>query len=66
MGRSPIKPLVDRILNGDLDQHLTDWRAEGMSAADIAFKLRTDHRIDVSVATVARWVRKMEEVPATC
>lgn len=54
-------PLVDRILNGDLDQHLTTWREEGLSAADIAFKLRTDHRVTVSVATVARWVRTLED-----
>ena len=48
--------LVDRILDGDLTRKLDAWRAEGLSYEAIAFRLRSEHDITVSTATVCRWV----------
>lgn len=64
MGRSSTYPLVDRILDGRLAEHLTAWKAEGLSLVDITFRLRSDHDIRVSVATVQRWLANLEETEA--
>lgn len=61
MGRSSTHPLVNRILDGQLDDLLTAWRAEGLSLLEITFRLRQDHDVRVSVATVQRWVNDLED-----
>lgn len=53
--------LHDRYLNGGLGALLLEMRAEKASAEDIAFRLRTDHDIRVSAATVLRWVGIAED-----
>lgn len=60
MARSSTYPLVDRILDGRLADLLTTWRAEGATFLDIAYRLRSEHDIKVSVATVQRWVEMVE------
>lgn len=61
MGRSSTThPLVDRILDGRLDELLLTWRAENQSLQDITFRLRSEHDVKVSVATVHRWVSDLE------
>jgi hypothetical protein len=48
-------PLVDRIVPGGLADYLTTARHEGASYESIAFDLRADHDITVSVETVRKW-----------
>lgn len=63
MARSSTFPLVDRILDGQLADLLTTWRGEGATFQDIAYRLRADHDIKVSIATVQRWVEQVEAEP---
>lgn len=65
MARSSTYPLVDRILDGRLADLLTDWRAEGVTLQDIAYRLRSEHDIKVSIATVKRWVGLAEAEKAS-
>lgn len=52
---TPIKPLVDRILDGKLEEVLIAYRAEGLSHEQIARKFRDDHGIEVVAETVRKW-----------
>ena len=61
MTRSSTFPLVDRILEGRLPDLLTTWRKEGATFQDIAYRLRAEHDIKVSIATVQRWVDMVAE-----
>lgn len=56
--------LHDRILDGRLGKMLDDWRAEGLSFPEIAFRLRTEHDIKVSDETVRRWHQRSQEPAA--
>ena len=47
--------LVDRLLGGTLTDKLTAWRNAGTSYDEIAYRLRADHDVNVSTATVYRW-----------
>jgi hypothetical protein len=60
MARSTTYPLVDRILDGRLGEILTTWRGEGLTLLEMTFRLRTEHDIKVSVATVQRWIADLE------
>lgn len=60
MGRSSTYPLVDRILDGRLAEILTAWNDEDLSLLEMTFRLRTEHDIRVSVATVQRWVADLK------
>lgn len=64
MARSSTFPLVDRILDGQLTALLTTWRGEGATFQDIAYRLRAEHDIRVSIATVQRWVDITNETEA--
>lgn len=61
MARSSTYPLVDRILDGRLADLLTAWRNEGATFQDVAYRLRSEHDIKVSIATVQRWVEMVTE-----
>lgn len=61
MAGSSTFPLVDRILEGRLADILTNWRAEGATFQDVAYRLRAEHDIKVSIATVQRWVEIAEK-----
>lgn len=56
MAQGTTFPLVDRILDGTLAERLEAWRSEGMTFEDIAFQLRSEYDVKVSVATVCRWL----------
>lgn len=47
--------LVDRIIPGGLDAFLAAARADGQTFANITFRLRTEHEIEVTQETVRRW-----------
>lgn len=49
-------PLVDRILDGRLDDILRAWAADDLSPTEMAFRLRLEHDIKVSPSTVTRWL----------
>lgn len=51
--------LYDRIVGGDLADRLTAWRAEGLSLAEITYRLRAEHDVKVSTTTVHRWCRDL-------
>ncbi len=48
-------PLHDRALDGKLEGLLRDWRGAGLSLEEITFRLRSQHSVTVSAATVHRW-----------
>lgn len=56
MARTGTYPVYDRLLDGRLGDTLLGWKAEGTSVEDMAFRLRLDHDIKVSVSTVHRWL----------
>jgi len=56
MARTGTYPVYDRLLDGQLGPTLLAWRDEGISVEDMAFRLRSEHAIKVSVSTVHRWL----------
>lgn len=56
MARTSTYHLHDRVLGGQLGALLLQWRSEGKTVQDIAFILRSEHDLKVSVSTVHRWV----------
>jgi len=55
--------LYDRLLKGTLIEVLSALKAEGLSANEIAYRIRSEHDVDVSHETVRRWLRR-EDVEA--
>lgn len=62
-GRPSTFPLVDRILDGHLEQFLTEHRARGLSYEAIARELYKQFDIDVSAKAVRRWLLAVEAAP---
>ena len=56
MPPTPKYDLIDRVLGGTLRTKLNAWRAEGLSYEQIARRLDNEHDINVSTATVCRWL----------
>lgn len=52
--------LVDRIVGGTLTADLHRWRTEGLTYETISRKLSSENKVDVSAATIHRWMRKLE------
>lgn len=50
-----VRDRADEALGGNLRSHLGDERANGLSYADIAFRLRSDHGVVVSGESVRQW-----------
>lgn len=55
MAPTDTSKLVDRLIPGGLAAYLTEARENGQTFADIAFRLRTEHDIEVTQETVRRW-----------
>lgn len=55
MAPTDTSKLVDRIIPGGLSDYLTTARDSGETYANIAFRLRTEHDIEVTQETVRRW-----------
>lgn len=51
-------PLVDRLVPGGLAAFLAAARADDESHETIAFRLRTEHDLEVSGETVRKWCRR--------
>lgn len=58
MARTSSFPLHDRAHGGGLANELRGYRAEGLSYAEIAFRLREAGTV-VSPSTVHRWCREL-------
>src|SRR5690606_17504463 len=56
MARTSTYHAYDRLLEGRLGPLLLDAKRDGRSVEDIAFELRAEHEIRVSVATIYRWL----------
>jgi hypothetical protein len=54
-----VYPLANRILDGRLRTMLRRWRHQGLSYAQIAYKLHGDHGITVSDETVRMWCLRL-------
>ena len=55
MARTASYPLIDRLLDGRLEDALRERRTGGQSFADIARWLLTEHQLTLSTDTVRRW-----------
>ena len=55
-----IYSLLDRLLEGTLDDRLREWRSEGLSLNGITKRLHREHDIDVSTDTVRRWLMEID------
>lgn len=60
MPQAPLFPLVDGMLDGNLAAILRGYRAEGLTPAKVRDRMLLDHRVDVSVDTVRRWLAGVE------
>lgn len=62
--RTSTFPLVDRhVFGGTFVDKLRQWRAEGVSHAEIAYVLRSEHDVAVSKETVRRWCIENDAEP---
>lgn len=52
--QSPVFTIINKMLDGTLEQRLTDWRAEGLTFEAIARELLAED-ITVTGATVRNW-----------
>lgn len=57
--------LHDRAIGGGLADWLRAQRAEGVAWNEIAYRLRTEHDLKVSVETLRRWFAGLEEEAPT-
>lgn len=60
MAPGPMRPLVDRILGGRLDDILLEWRSQGLSFEACARRFATEHDIEVTTETVRKWFSEAE------
>lgn len=61
MAATDTYPLVDRLVEGGLPAFLNAAREAGDSHETIAFRLRAEHDITVSIETVRKWVLRAGE-----
>jgi hypothetical protein len=59
VARSSLFDLADQNLSGELESLLREWRTDGLTFADIAHQLRTEHEITVTHETVRAWCVKL-------
>lgn len=64
MARRSTFPIYDRVLDGRLEGLLRAWRTDGLSYVEIAWKLRSEHGIEVAPETVRRWITTQLEEAA--
>ena len=56
MGTTPIRPLVDRVLDGQLDETLRRYVADGLSPSRMSLRLASEFQVEVSGPTLKKWV----------
>lgn len=60
MGRSPLLPMADRLLDGQLRTFLAERRGDGVSYELIARELDTAGIVQVTGETIRSWCRELE------
>lgn len=60
MARASGYPIANRALDGELGSLLTQWSEDGLSYFDMAYKLRSEHDLQVSPSTISRWMKQVE------
>jgi hypothetical protein len=55
--------LADRVLDGQLEARLRQWRAAGVSLRSIQALLEHDLGIKPALETIRRWLRDLENDP---
>jgi hypothetical protein len=63
-GRPALFELIDHRLDGQLADVLRELDTDDRSFEEITFRLRTEHSVLVSTATVRRWLRDIREIDA--
>lgn len=56
MDNTPLRQMVDRILEGRLDETLRSYADQGLSPGRMALRLAADHQVEVSGQTIRKWV----------
>lgn len=56
MRTTPLHQMVDRILDGRLDETLSSYADQGLSPGRMALRLAADHQVEVSGQTIRKWV----------
>ena len=59
MARTSTLDLYDRLLDGQMRVLLRQWRAEGLSLDEMAYRLR-DLDVTASRSTVGRWLKVLD------
>lgn len=65
MGTVPIRPLVDRVLGGELDATLRRYVAEGLSPPRMALRLASEYQVEVGSPTIRKWLDELSEREST-
>lgn len=61
MAGSATFPLYDRLLDGHLTEILERLLADGLSIPQVRDRIRDEHKVDVSDATVRRWIADLDK-----
>ena len=59
MARTSTLDLYDRLLDGQVRVQLRQWREEGLSLDEMAYRLR-DMEVTASRSTVGRWLKALD------
>lgn len=57
--------MADRLAGGKLADTIGGYRSQGFSLTDITRRLYATHGIEVSVATLSKWVDEVERAEAS-
>ncbi len=58
MARQPVRELVDRLLEGQLDERLNEWRTLGLNADAVTAEFQRLN-IPISRETVRIWLKEV-------
>ena len=61
MGTVPIRPLVDRVLCGELDATLRRYLQEGLSPPRMSLRLASEHQVEVGAPTIRKWLAELSK-----
>ena len=60
MANGRLFPALDRLYGNRLADLLIEWKDAGLSQAEVSLKIRDEHGLYVSQATISRWYRSLE------
>ena len=65
MGTRSIRPLVDRALDGQLDEILRRYINEALSPSGMSLRLASEYQVEVSGPTMKKWVSSLPPRPSS-